>query len=281
MRVDGYRELSEFRRSRRSTVYRAVRDEDGASVVVKVGREDAAPRLESEFQLLRDLEVPGVAEALALTQTDDGLPALITADAGPLHLGHWRADHDFDLKIILRLAIQLSEILGRIHRRDIVHLDICPQNIVVDPDLLWPTVVDFARAARAPSLQRSRGIRGRTAGGLRYIAPEQTGRMNRRLDHRADLYTLGAVFYELFCGRPVFEYTDGLEMVHAHLARAPEPLGDVEPRVPEVLSNIVERLLAKTLVDLLPAPANRGSRGAGQEAPFRTVRAVFPHTAHG
>lgn len=246
MRVDGYRELTEFRRSRRSTVYRAVRDEDGASVVVKVGREDAAGRLDGEFAMLRELEVPGIAEALERTRTDEELPVLVTADAGPLHLGHWRADTDFDLKISLRLAIQLAEIVGRIHRRDIVHLDICPQNVVIDPDLLWLTVVDFARASRAPSLQRSRGIQGRTAGGLRYIAPEQTGRMNRRLDHRADLYTVGAVLYELFCGRPAFDYADGLELVHAHLARMPEPLTSIDPHIPEVLSNIVERLLAKT-----------------------------------
>ena len=249
MRVDGYRELSEFRRSRRSTVYRGVRDEDGATVVLKVGREDAAARLESEFLLLRDLEVPGVAEALEFSRTDDYLPALVTADAGPLHLGHWRSESDFELKIYLRLAIQLAEIVGRIHRRDIVHLDICPQNIVVDPDLLWLTVVDFARASRAPGLQKSGGIQGRTAGGLRYIAPEQTGRMNRRLDHRADLYTLGAVLYELFGGRPAFDFSDGLEMVHAHLARMPTPLVEVDERVPEVLSRIVERLLQKTPED--------------------------------
>ncbi|HJN74457.1 MAG TPA: AAA family ATPase [Myxococcota bacterium] len=249
MRVEGYRELSEFRRSRRSTVYRAVRDEDGASVVIKVGREDAAVRLESEFTLLQDLQVPGVAEALDFPHTDEDLPALVTADAGPLHLGHWRNAHDFDLKIILHLSIQLAEIVGRIHRRDIVHLDICPQNIVIDPDLLWLTIVDFARASRAPALQRSTGIQGRTAGGLRYIAPEQTGRMNRRLDHRADLYTMGAVLYELFCGRPAFDFADGLEMVHAHLARSPEPLESVDPQIPEVLARIVERCLAKTPED--------------------------------
>ncbi|MCP4807826.1 MAG: AAA family ATPase [Proteobacteria bacterium] len=249
MQVDGYRELVELRRNRRSTTFRACRNDDGASVVVKIGHADAASALQAEFELLRDLEVPGVAEALALVRSTNGLPGLVTADAGPMHLGHWRQEAGFDLELGLRLAVQAAEIVGRIHRRDIVHLDLCPQNIVIDPDLAWLTVIDFARASRAPSLHRSRGIQGRTAGGLRYIAPEQTGRMNRRLDRRADLYSLGAVLYELLTGRAPFVYADGLEMVHAHLARPPTNPCELESQVPEVLGAIVLRLLEKTPED--------------------------------
>lgn len=274
MEVPGYRELIELRRSRRSVTWRGLRDVDGAAVVVKVGHEDAVRQLQAEFELLRDLEVPGVAEALALTQTQDGRPALVLADAGPYHLGHWREDRGFDLEIALRLAVQLSEIIGRIHRRDIVHLDLCPQNVVIDPDLSWLTVIDFARASRAPSLHRSQGIQGRTARGLRYIAPEQTGRMNRPLDRRADLYSMGAVLYELFTGQPPFDFPDGLEMVHAHLARPPVNPCDLVPELPEVLGAMVLRLLEKTPEDryqtaeALQADLLRAQRSGDEMAVF-------------
>ncbi len=214
-------------------------------MIVKVALEGGEGRLLSEYSVLQRLDLPGVARALDFVHGPRG-PVLVLEDAGPVTLSSRLAEGRPPLEEAWTLAIQLAEVVARVHQRDVAHLDLCPSNVIVDADLGWLTLVDFGRASHAPGLARPGGLRGRRADELRYIAPEQTGRMNRSPDRRADLYALGAVFYELFTGQPPFAAQDDLSIVHAHLALEPETLTRFAPELPEVLSRITLKLLRKS-----------------------------------
>ncbi len=149
-----------------------------------------------------------------------------------------------ELERFLEVAVQVVDALGELHQGDLVHGSIRPQEILIDDD---------TGEVRLGGLGISALIRGQMSlydeaylrEYLPYISPEQTGRMNSSVDHRSDFYSLGITFYELLSGKPPFQADDPLELIHAHIARNPQPLVELNGNLPEVLSEIVMKLLAK------------------------------------
>ncbi|MBN1209986.1 MAG: AAA family ATPase [Myxococcaceae bacterium] len=233
---------------RRYVVSRSVGG-DGLPFVVKTVKPGAlaassAARLRHEHELLRELEVPGVVKPLALEEVA-GMPALRLEDAGPQDLKAWLKRKPVGIDTFLMLALQLSDIVAELHRQHVIHRDINPANLVMAADERHLTLVDFDIATKVAGLAQAAGVPGELQGTLLYIAPEQTGRMNRLVDHRADIYSLGATFYEMLTGTPPFASANPAELVHAHLARPPTAPARLTPSVPEALSDIVLKLLAK------------------------------------
>jgi predicted ATPase/signal transduction histidine kinase/CheY-like chemotaxis protein len=145
------------------------------------------------------------------------------------------------LEQFLSFGILISEALHDVHRKDFIHGDIRPDNIIWVPDSLKVTLADSTAAgAEVPLFNTAR---------LPYISPEQTGRMNRLIDQRTDLYSLGVVFYELLTGEPLFIAEDSLEIIHNHIAKKPNPPHECRPEIPEQISAIVMRLLEKNPED--------------------------------
>ncbi|MDA1101568.1 MAG: serine/threonine-protein kinase PknK [Proteobacteria bacterium] len=154
-----------------------------------------------------------------------------------------------DMARALDIAVRLAEIVGRIHAAHVTHKGLNPANILYNPDTGAVRIIDFGIATELT--QES----ARTAGTdlplaiLHYISPEQTGRMNRSVDHRADLYGLGATLFHLFAGVAPFENTetplDAIELIHAHIAMPPPRITDFNPDMPAMLDAIVARLLEK------------------------------------
>jgi predicted ATPase/class 3 adenylate cyclase/tRNA A-37 threonylcarbamoyl transferase component Bud32 len=231
------------------SVYRATRLEDGGAVIVKVadaphvGPQENV-RLEREFVLTRALDDVGVANALALERAGRH-SFLVFPDTGRDSLASYLEGRSLPIRSFLVIARQVAETLGRIHARDIVHKDVKPSNILIDPQTLSVQLTDFGiAAARAHETASSRAPEN-LEGTLQYIAPEQTGRMNRSIDGRADLYALGATLYEMLTQRLPFEVDDQAELVHCHLTAVPVPPHDLDPEIPELLSRLVMKLLAK------------------------------------
>ena len=283
-------------RGSRHTVSR-VRQPDGSTVIVKTplptaqGNAANARLLEREYQLLRTLNIPGITQVVALEERS-GLPALVLADAGHQDLAQWQRRRPVPLPLFFKLALDLAGTLARLHQRGIVHRDVVPANVVVSADERL-TLVDFDASS---ALEASAGLAPRREGSLRYLPPEETGRMDRLVDHRADLYGLGAILYELLTGTPLFSAVDPVDLVHAQLARAPVPPERINPRVPSALSAIVLRLLAKMpearyanveqlLRDLRAVrAASEATAGSSAEASGwsgRPTAAVTPATVHG
>ena len=246
VRLSGYAITEEISRDRRKVIYGGTRDHDGAPVLVMVSadRVGGDESLRREFELLRSLHLEGVPRPLDLLPAGDSL-ALVLEAAGRQRLGARIPPGGMDLSRFLPLAIRLSHLLHGLHRAKVVHKDIHPGNILVDPATGQPTLINFGIASRLTA--ESQGLRHPSGleGTLAYLSPEQTGRMNRDIDYRTDFYSLGVTFYEMLTGRLPFESHDPLEMVHCHIARTPRSPDELRPEIPAPLSGIVLKLLAK------------------------------------
>jgi GTPase SAR1 family protein len=144
----------------------------------------------------------------------------------------------------LQVAIAITTILDELHRQHVIHRNLASTHIIVSPPPLAVTLIGFGGAL----ITKERGVPAETDlsySMLAYISPEQTGRINRRVDHRADLYSLGAILYEVFTGKALFSVKDMSEWIYSHLARAPLPPYELNTELPKIVSDLILRLLAK------------------------------------
>lgn len=233
---------------RRSVVVRCLLA--GVPMVVKflrraqLGPGDVA-RFRREYELSRRVRHPHVVTAETLA-SHGGVLFLAMPDDGATSLRNRLQHGPLPLAEALRIAIAVVDALEAIHGHNILHKDIAPGNIITDPACGTVKLIDFGIAADM-SVERPQATSLRDLEGtLAYMAPEQTGRMHRDLDYRADFYALGATLFELLTGSPPFGTgRDPVQAVHAHLARIPPPAQSLRPDTPQALSSLVARLLAK------------------------------------
>ena len=232
------------------TLYRG-RQPGNSSLILAVAptAEQPSPqslrRLEHEYSLAAELDPAWAAKPLALTRNEGRITLILTDPGGePLDLVFERARvQPLDLTRSLRIAIGLAAALGQVHRHGLIHKDVKPANVLVD-DAGNAWLTGFGIASRLPQERQSPVPHEIIAGTLAYMAPEQTGRMNRSTDARSDLYSVGVTLYEMLTGHLPFSAADPLEWVHCHIARQPTPPGN-RAAVPDPLSAIVMKLLAK------------------------------------
>ena len=200
-------------------------------------------RLEHEYALRTELDTNWAVRPLVWTSFD-GIPVLVLEDPGgePLerYIGQTKSLPEF-----LAIAIALAESLGKLHACGILHKDIKPTNVLIDAQGKV-RLTGFGIASRVLRERQVPAPVEVIAGTLAYMAPEQTGRMNRSIDSRSDLYALGVTCYELLTGVLPFTAADPMEWIHCHLARLPTPPAERDPAIPEMVSAIVMKLLAKT-----------------------------------
>ncbi|MEP7123114.1 MAG: AAA family ATPase [Byssovorax sp.] len=253
MIVSGYEVGEKIHESARSIVYRARRRSDGVPVILKAllsehPRPDELARFRREFEIGSSLALGGVVTHHAIERYRSRL-ALVTEDFGAEALRSFARHTKLDLPDILEAMAQVAGILGEIHRRDIVHKDVNPSNLVIHPVTRQVKLIDFGIATALSRESASPRNLTQLEGTLSYISPEQTGRVNRALDYRTDLYSLGATFYELLTGEVPFVAQGAVEMIHAHIAREPAPPHLRRPEIPEMVSRIVVKLLSKAAED--------------------------------
>ena len=237
---------------------RARQDGDQSTVLVVAPVSEYPPlgslaRLEHEYALRDELDPDWALRPLALTRCE-GRMMLVLDDPGGEPLNRFLSQ-PMELGRFLRLAINLAAGLGKLHRRGLIHKDIKPDNILVDfaTHKVWFT--GFGIASRLPRERQAAQPPEVIAGTLAYMAPEQTGRMNRSIDSRSDLYSLGVTLYEMLTGALPFNASDPIEWVHCHVARQPPKPNEQTERIPEPISAIVLKLLAKTAEERYQTPA--------------------------
>ncbi|AUX40040.1 uncharacterized protein SOCE26_014360 [Sorangium cellulosum] len=254
----GYGQIKAVARTRSAEVFRAVAPSDGRavrSVILKI-YSDASEGPDHEAAVLRRL-----GRAFQLL-TFDGKRCLEMPDIDGVSVATVCARRRLAIDEALAIGAAVAGELTEVHRRHVIHKDVNPSNVVWNERSGAVQLVDFGVASELPLEQAELAQPSQIEGTLAYMAPEQTGRMNRPLDARADLYALGVTLYEMLTGRRPFETSDPLDLVYCHLARAAAPPREVDPAIPEVVSDIVLRLMAKE-------PQDRYQTGWGVEADLR------------
>jgi energy-coupling factor transporter ATP-binding protein EcfA2 len=256
----------------RFTLHRGLSDAREPILLLACSDERPSPRslqrLEHEHALGAGLDAEWAARPVELVRREGRLTLVLEDPGGePLQrlLGH-----PMDTTQFLRIAVALAAVIGRVHAQGLIHKDLVPANILVDVSSGSVRLTGFGIASRLPRERQARD-RPRRSRGRSPMAPEQTGRMNRSVDSRSDLYACGVTLYEMLTGALPFSASDPMEWIHCHIARQPVPPSERRDGIPASLSAIVMKLLAKSADD-------RYQTAAGLEADLRRCQAQWEAT---
>ena len=246
---EGYRLQQRLHQGPQSDVWRALRLRDSTTVILKqldasrCSREHLS-RFQHEYDMLSRLQIPGTVQPLDLLQLDIG-PTAVYSDSGSIPIRQLMNTEQLPWPRWLAISIKAASLLGRLHEAGITHKQINPDHLLVNPDTGMVELIGFSRSTGLSREQASWHTPDLSLEGLAYIAPEQTGRINRSIDYRSDYYSLGASLYEMVTGRPPFVSEDGMMLVHDHIAKQVRPPHLINPQVPEMLSRVILKLLSK------------------------------------
>jgi len=214
------------------------------SPVVEYPTPESLKRLEDAYSLREELDPRWAARPIAMARHWDRT-VLVSEDPGGVPLDRLLGQ-PLNVALSLRLASSLSTAIGHLHQRGVIHKDIKPANVLVNSDTGQCWLMGFGIASRLPRERQAPDPPESIAGTLAYMAPEQTGRMNRSIDSRSDLYSLGVTLYQMLTGSLPFTASDPMEWVHCHIARKPVAPSERLENVPAPVSQIIMKLLAKT-----------------------------------
>ncbi|MEA5467255.1 ATP-binding protein [Spirulina sp. 06S082] len=236
--------------SDRTLVYRGQCNDDAKPVILKLMRNEYPSfhelvQFRNQYAITRNLNIEGIIKPYALERYENR-HLLIMEDFEGMALQEAKEDN-YTVVEFLPIAIQLAEILHNLHQNRLIHKDIKPANILIHPQTKQVKIIDFSISSLLPKETQTLQIPNVLEGTLAYISPEQTGRMNRGVDYRSDFYSLGVTFYQLLTGKLPFTSDDPMELIHCHIAKIPVPV--TSNLIPEVLSDIVMKLMAKNAED--------------------------------
>lgn len=242
--------LDKIDESQKSTIYRAKKEGQKNTVIIKLLK-SANPtpaeiaRFRYEYESIKSIDIDGIVKTYDILNRDNRI-FLVLEDFGGFPLKKILKISKMSIKDFLVIAIKISKILGELHKLNIMHYDIKPANILQND---WDGAVKLTDFGIAKILTHEDDEIYNPAvieGVLPYISPEQTGRINRPVDYRSDLYSLGITFYEMLAGVPPFRSRDPMEIIHSHIAKKALPVSKFNDSVPQVISEIVDKLLSKT-----------------------------------
>lgn len=260
--LPGYRIIDRLYDGSHTQVYRAVQETSHALVAIKVLKKqypnfDELLRFRNQYVIGKQLSHPGLVSMLDLVPYGRS-QAMVMADAGSTSLAQYMraaesktssSDGDLSLVQVVSIGVQLADVLDYLGKQRVIHKDIKPANILIHPQSKQVTLIDFGISSLLPKETQEIKDPNGLEGTLAYLAPEQTGRMNRGVDYRADFYALGVTLFELLTRQRPFESQDAMALVHYHLAVEPPNICDLAPGVPDSLVAIVRKLMAKNAED--------------------------------
>lgn len=254
--IPGYQLQEKICESNQHILYRATREIDNMDVVVKTllykypKKEDLAS-IRREYQILTKLGDEGIIRAYELVSYGQGSLGIVLEQFG-ISLNQFLEKFEkriTPLQTFFSIAIPLVKIVGRLHEKSIIHKDISPANILIEPATQALRLIDFSSSSELLREHQDISLSRQIEGSLPYMSPEQTGRMNRDIDYRTDYYSLGITFYEMITGQLPFAANDSLEWVHCHISRQPVPAIKINKTIPVILSDIIAKLLSKNAED--------------------------------
>ncbi|AFY56347.1 putative ATPase [Rivularia sp. PCC 7116] len=262
--IVGYSIKEELYNGSRTIVYRAIQDTDQKPVVIKLLKNpypdfNELLQFRNQYAIAKSLDISGIVRPYNLQPYQNSY-ALIMEDFGGISLYEYmKIENATSEEDILAIALQITVILHNLHQNRVIHKDIKPDNILINPETCEVRLIDFSIASLLPKETQSIKNPNSLEGTLAYLSPEQTGRMNRGIDYRSDFYSFGVTLYQLLTGELPFKSDDAMELLHCHIAKTPPAIKKVHPNplltkqreqeIPEVLSDIVMKLMAKNAED--------------------------------
>ncbi|MCC5631788.1 trifunctional serine/threonine-protein kinase/ATP-binding protein/sensor histidine kinase [Nostoc sphaeroides CHAB 2801] len=255
--IPGYRISEELYNGFRTLVYRGYRETDELPVVIKLLKNPYPSFSEllcfrNQYTIAKNLNSPLIIQTYSLEQYQNGY-VLVMEDFGGISLKDYFTSVETRyiacLQEFLEIAIALCNTLDILYHSRIIHKDIKPANILINPETKQVKLIDFSIASLLPRETQTLISPNVLKGTLPYISPEQTGRMNRGIDYRTDFYSLGITFYEFLTGKLPFQSEDAMELVHCHIAKTAPLIDEINSAIPSVFSEIVSKLMAKNPED--------------------------------
>jgi PAS domain S-box-containing protein len=251
--IAGYTVIERLHLGSRAVVYRALTAGNQKSVIIKLLRSEYPSSSElvqfrNQYAIAKHLVAPGIVQPLGLKSWQKGY-VLVMPDCKSSSLQNYIQSQLLSPPEILKIAIQLADVLHLLAQESIVHKDIKPDNILIDPNTQQVKLIDFGIASVLSKETQGFQATNRLEGTLAYLAPEQTGRMNRGIDYRTDFYGLGVTLYQLLTGELPFTSTNPLELLHCHLVKYPPLPHQIRPTIPPIVSQVVLKLMAKNAED--------------------------------
>ena len=245
-----YQILEKIYESNNSLVYQALLKPDNQPIILKMLKEtypdsSELTRYQQEYQITCSLNADGIIKAYDLQRYENSLVMLLEDFGGQSLKRLLSQQGRLSLEQFLAIAIKITDSLRIIHDQNIIHKDINPSNIIYNSETEQLKIIDFGISTRLSQEFMPICNPNELEGTLAYIAPEQTGRMNRGLDYRSDFYSLGVTFYELVTNKLPFETSEPMELVHCHIAQQPIAVDKVIPDIPRIIADIIAKLLAK------------------------------------
>ena len=251
--IPGYQIREQLYAGLRTKVYRGLREQDSLAVVIKLLNSEYPSfnellQFRNQYTISKNLNISGIIRPLSLEAYGNGY-ILVMEDTGEISLREYIKTHSLSLVEFLLLGIQLSDILDDLYQNRVIHKDIKPANILIHPQTKQVKLIDFSIASLLTKETQEIKIPNVLEGTLAYISPEQTGRMNRGIDYRSDFYSLGVTFFEILTGQLPYISDDPMELVHCHIAQQASWVSEIEAEIPQVISEIINKLMAKNAED--------------------------------
>lgn len=253
--------------TRTSAIYRGHKKNETRSFIIKLLKTTHATpseiaRFRQEYELIKNLDVKGIIKTFDIIKHENVF-AIIEEDSDGIPLKSYLDKKGFfDLNALLNISANIAATLGSIHSKGVIHRDIKPDNILIHPKTGEVTLTNFGISSILTHENDEFYNPHVIHNTLAYMSPEQTGRMNRAVDYRTDLYSLGITLYEIFTGFLPFKSNDPMDIIHSHIAIMPVPPAKINSRIPVVVSDIIMRLMEKN-------PEARYQNGFGLDVDFR------------
>jgi predicted ATPase/serine phosphatase RsbU (regulator of sigma subunit) len=248
--LSGYRMIDKLYDGTRTLIYRAQRESDRQPVVIKFFKNEYPSfnelvQFRNQYTIAKNLDLEGIIHPYRLENYGNGF-ALVMEDVGAISLHDYITSNLLSVNAFFNIALSIVQILEGLYKNRVIHKDIKPQNILINPETLEVKLIDFSISTLLPRESQEIQSPKVLEGTLAYMSPEQTGRMNRGIDYRTDFYSLGVTFYELLTQQLPFSSTDPMELVHCHIAQTPTPPISKNPAIGQMVNDIIMKLMAKT-----------------------------------
>lgn len=250
--IPGYQHIRNIHEDFKTIVFLA-EDLNGKKFVIKTHNKEyisieETSNLKHEFLVIQDLDIPGIVHNYKYIRSNKNV-FLIKEYFDSISLKEYLSKNKIDIFSRLEISIQLADIVSHLHEQNIIHKDINPANILINTKTKEIKLTDFSIASFLTQEKLELSSSYRLEGTPAYMSPEQTGRINRNLDYRSDLYSIGITLYELFTGELPFLSHDLSELIYCHISKLPKTPIKVNEDLPLIISKIITKLLSKNAED--------------------------------